>query len=118
MVQKNDIGYFSVPMGIYPRTLFIVKGKDKRKVIQDNFMAINGNDLIFDEDTTTDGCVWKVIERDSNLYGCLVWINGNTTIETISHEATHVAFETFRDIGGVADEDNQEPFTYLVGWVA
>ena len=118
MVQKNDIGYFSVQMGIYPRTLFIVKGKDKRKVIQDNFMARNGNDLIFDEDTTTDACVWQVIERDSNLYGCLVWINGNTTIETISHEATHVAFETFRDIGGVADEDNQEPFAYLVGWVA
>ena len=118
MVQKNDIGYFSIHMGIYPRTLFIVKGKDKRKVIQDNFMARNGNDLIFDEDTTTDACVWQVIERDSNLYGCLVWINGNTTIETISHEATHVAFETFRDIGGVADEDNQEPFTYLVGWVA
>ena len=48
MVQKNDIGYFSVPMGIYPRTLFIVKGKDKRKVIQDNFMARNSRDLIFD----------------------------------------------------------------------
>jgi cation transport regulator ChaB len=30
----------------------------------------------------------------------------------------HVAFETFRDIGGLADEDNQEPFAYLVGWVA
>ena len=34
----------------------------------------------------------------------------------ISHEAVHVAFETFRDIGGIADEDNQEPFAYLVGW--
>ena len=34
MEQKNDIGYFSVKMGIYPRTLFIAKGKDKKKVIK------------------------------------------------------------------------------------
>ena len=25
MINKNDIGYFSVNMGIYPRTLFIAK---------------------------------------------------------------------------------------------
>ena len=118
MAQKNDIGYFSIHMGIYPRTLFIVKGKDKRKVIQDNFMARNGNDLIFDEDSTTDACVWKVIERNSNTHGFLIWMCGKFTVDNIAHEATHVAFETFRDIGGVADEDNQEPFTYLVGWVA
>ncbi len=31
MINKNDIGYFSVNMGIYPRALFIAKGKDKRK---------------------------------------------------------------------------------------
>ena len=118
MEQKNDIGYFSVPMGIYPRTLFIVKGNDKRKVIQDNFMDRNGNDLIFDEDTTTDACVYQVIERDSNKYGFLVWCVCNVSTDIIAHESVHVAFETFRDIGGVADEDNQEPFTYLVGWVA
>ena len=118
MVQKNDIGYFSVPMGIYPRTLFIVKGKDKRKVIQDNFMARNLSDLIFDEDTTTDACTWKVIERKSNTHGFLVWLYNNINTDVIAHESTHVAFETFRVIGGIADDDNQEPFAYLVGWVA
>lgn len=118
MIQKNDIGYFSVPMGIYPRTLFIVKGKDKRKVIQDNFMARNLSDLIFDEDTTTDACTWEVIERNSNTHGFLVWLYNNINTDVIAHESTHVAFETFRDIGGIADEDNQEPFAYLVGWVA
>jgi hypothetical protein len=118
MEQKNDIGYFSVPMGIYPRTLFIVKGKDKRKVIQDNFMARDLSDLIFDEDTTTDACTWEVIERNSNTHGFLIWLYNNINTDVIAHESTHVAFETFRDIGGLADEDNQEPFAYLVGWVA
>ena len=117
-ITKNDIGYFSVHMGIYPRTLFIIKGKDKRKVIQDSFMDRNDNDLIFDEDTTTDACTWKVIERNSDTHGFLIWMCGKFTVDNIAHEATNVAFETFRDIGGIADEDNQEPFTYLVGWVA
>ena len=110
--------YFSAKMDIYPRTLYIVKGKDKKKVIQDNFMARNGDDLIFDDDTTTDACVWSVIEKNRNTHGFLVWICRHADTDEIAHESTHVAFETFRDIGGVADEDNQEPFAYLVGWIA
>ena len=42
MEQKNDKGYFSVEMGIYPRTLFIAKGKDKKNVIKENFTDRNG----------------------------------------------------------------------------
>lgn len=118
MINKNDIGYFSVNMGIYPRTLFIAKGKDKRKVIQDNFTDRNGKSLIFDENDTTAACEWEVIEKDSDTFGFLVWVYSSADVEYIAHESTHVAFETFRDIGGVADEDNQEPFAYLVGWVA
>ena len=117
-ISKNDIGYFSVGMGIYPRILFIVKGKDKKKTIQDNFADSNGGELCFDDDTNMGGCVWNVIERGSNAHGFLVWICDVFTTGDIAHESTHVAFETFRDIGGIADEDNQEPFAYLVGWVA
>jgi hypothetical protein len=69
MEQKNDIAYFSVPMNIYPRILYIAKGKDKRRAIQNNFTDRNLNDLIFDEDT--DACTWEVIERNSNTHGFL-----------------------------------------------
>jgi hypothetical protein len=47
MEQKNEIAYFSVPMNIYPRILYIAKGKDKRRAIQNNFTDRKGNDLIF-----------------------------------------------------------------------
>ena len=118
MEQKNDKGYFSVEMGIYPRTLFIAKGKDKKNVIKENFTDRNGNELIFDENDTTAACEWEVIDKNDDTFGFLVWIYGKSDIEYISHESTHVAFDAFRDIGGIADEDNQEPFSYLVGWVA
>ena len=61
----------------------------------------------------------KQLRKDiDNIHGFLVWIDKNVSFNAIVHESTHVAFETFRDIGGIADEDNQEPFAYLIGWVA
>lgn len=40
------------------------------------------------------------------------------TTSIISHEATHAALEIFDYVGAVVDPKNQEPFTYLVGWIA
>ena len=119
MEQKNDIGYFSANMGIYPRQLYIARGNDKLKVIKDNFTSRDGEELIYDNDgdKTSASCMWSVIEKTTGYYGFLVWLRGKNPKSDIAHEATHVAFETFRDIGGVADEDNQEPFAYLVGWI-
>ena len=113
---KNDIGYFSAYMGIYPRTLYIVKG-DNDKCIKDNFKARDDNELITDKFQETDGSrTWSVIEKGTGKFGFLVQLKNLDYYNDISHEAVHVAFETFRDIGGIADEDNQEPFAYLVGW--
>jgi hypothetical protein len=41
MEQKNDKGYFVVDMGIYPRKMYIVKGRNSGKVITDNFKGRN-----------------------------------------------------------------------------
>ena len=40
------------------------------------------------------------------------------TIEVISHESVHAASEIMRYIGGRIEVGNQEPFAYLVGWIA
>lgn len=118
MAQKNDIGYFSAEMGIYPRTLYIVKGNDKYKVISENFLSREYEELEIEKRDDSDGsCMWSVVERNTDKFGYLVKLNRVESKGDIAHEATHVAFETFRDIGGVADEDNQEPFAYLVGWI-
>ena len=59
--------YFSAKMGIYPRTLFIVKGKNKQKVIRDNFMARTGDELTFnDKNIPVEACEWEVIEKKSS----------------------------------------------------
>lgn len=42
----------------------------------------------------------------------------NITAETIAHEAAHAALYLFKFIGNNVHFDNQEPFAYLVGWIA
>ena len=117
--KSEEIGYFSMHFGIYPRMLYVIKGSNKNKVITDNFVGRDGkSNLIVDNYDDSDGSrTWPVIERNTDKYGFLVQIKRVKNSSDLAHEATHVAFELFRDIGGIADEDNQEPFAYLVGWV-
>lgn len=118
MEKKDDIGYFSIDFGIYPRTLYIVKGNNKNKVISDNFMSREETDLdVSDRDCTDGSRTWSVIERNSKKFGFLVQLKRVNDNSEMAHEATHVVFDLFRDIGAYADEENQEPFAYLVGWV-
>jgi hypothetical protein len=118
MEKKDEIGYFSIEFGIYPRVLYIIKGNDKNKIISDNFMSREETDLeVIDHDRSDGSRTWSVIERNSKKWGFLVQLKRVTDKSEMSHEATHVAFELFKDIGAYADEENQEPFAYLVGWV-
>lgn len=38
--------------------------------------------------------------------------------KNIAHESTHAALEIFDYVGALISSDNQEPFAYLVGWIA
>lgn len=52
-----------------------------------------------------------------------IWIFGvcvqsHLSVGDIAHESVHVATELFSEIGAIHTPDNQEPFAYLVGWIA
>lgn len=115
--KKDDIGYFSISFGLYPRVLYVTKGNVNKKVYRDNFMSRNGDDLNLDFNGEDGSCTWSVIEKNSNTYGYLVRLHRVQGNNDLAHEATHVALELFRDIGAEVDIDNQEPFAYLVGWI-
>lgn len=40
------------------------------------------------------------------------------TDANITHEATHAALEIFHYVGAYPNPKNQEPFSYLCGWIA
>nr|DAG74056.1 MAG TPA: Thermolysin metallopeptidase, catalytic domain [Caudoviricetes sp.] len=48
---------------------------------------------------------------------CLVWMPPTASINTVAHEATHVAMNLMRDCGIAPDLHNQEVMAYLIGYI-
>jgi len=106
---------------IYPRKLWVVKGLNK-KDLNNTFAYRNGSEIEFEYENGNESLATvfpNVILKDNGKYGYLVFIHSsNISVGAIAHEAVHVATELFSEIGAIHTKDNQEPFAYLVGWIA
>lgn len=103
---------------IYPRRLWVIKG-GLLGDIKEMFSQRDGKELdLGDEDY--DALTYSVMLKDTKKLGELIWFPEETSIdhEKVTHESVHAAMDIFRDIGADIDTDNQEPFAYLVGWIA
>lgn len=49
--------------------------------------------------------------------GDVLWLPADAGAGTIAHECTHAALNIFRRRGIAVDLDNQEPTTYLIGYL-
>lgn len=49
--------------------------------------------------------------------GDVIWLPPDAGAGTIAHECTHAALNIFRRRGVAVDLDNQEPTTYLIGYL-
>ncbi len=104
---------------VYPRKLYVARGSDV-EVLHKYFVQRDGSVIGFGDDADNPS-VCSVIPCMSTVdgkFGVLVLMRGDMGVSDVSHEAVHVAMGVFRDIGSYVDADNQEPFAYLVGWVA
>ena len=102
---------------VYPRRVWIVKG-GKLDALKDMFCKRDMSDINFEG--LYEGYVDSVQRREDGAYGELIWFPQVTAMPTshICHEATHAAIDIFDDCGCRIDAENQEPFAYLVGWIA
>lgn len=114
-MSKTQIHEFNPE--IYPRKVWIVKG-GRLEVLKDYFCKRDMSDIHFEGQY--EGFVDSVLRREDGMYGELIWFpKANAMpIGHIAHEATHVAVDIFDDCGCRIDAENQEPFAYLVGWIA
>lgn len=105
---------------IYPRRIWVVKGCNEQ-FIKDKFTERLGEEIVF-ENTEGNESACTVLPnvrlKSSGNYGYLVYIQSRLSVRDIAHESAHVATELFSEIGAYLTPDNQEPFAYLVGWVA
>lgn len=57
--------------------------------------------------------------KQTGKYGALVVLwEDNPTKGHVAHESGHVAITMLSELGIALHVDNQEPITYMIGWVA
>ena len=108
------MGIYQFDPQIYPRKLWVAVGAS-REELQERF-----GDELKELDEGCDADTVVVQQKEPLLGGVLIRFENLADIRTnnIAHEATHAALVIFDFIGGRIDYYNQEPFAYLVGWVA
>lgn len=105
---------------IYPRKLWVVKGGDVNS-LKDMFAQANEEELQLSDVDAHAALTYSVMMKDkSKLLGELIYFCSSKFMdaEKTTHEAVHAALDIFSDMGCMVDYDNQEPFAYLVGWIA
>lgn len=124
MTKKKHIDTYS---SIYPVDLVVANETVTLKDLQKQYSYDNEEELtedIIDGLASTSRC------RDKNTgkYVILVKYNHNTTVKgddkrlcfinTISHEAVHVAMDIYSFVGEkVYPNDENELLAYLIGWI-
>lgn len=100
---------------IYPRKLWVSVGASTEE-LQERF----GKEDIKDFDESYYAETMALQQKEPLLGGVLVRFQDLKAMspENIAHEAAHVAIEIFDYCDCRIDVDNQEPFSYLVGWIA
>ena len=100
---------------IYPRLVWVVIGEKKSAPLSDRFEEID------DMDESTAACVKPTYDRINNKGGVLIRFAARKyacDVKVVSHESVHAALAIFDYTGCIISPDNQEPFCYLVGWIA
>lgn len=95
---------------LYPRLLWIAVGKDK---LEDRFDLIE-----FPENTDAlTEAAYDSINKKGGVFIRFEKLN-DITAKNICHESFHAAMEIFDYIDAFPDIKNQEPFAYLISWIA
>ena len=104
---------------VYPRKIWVAVGGDIG-TLQASFCQNDGEQLDFKDVDKYGASTTAVTEKDTGLFGELIWFpkKPDMRFDYIAHEATHAAIDIFDDCGCRIDAENQEPFAYLVGWIA
>ncbi len=99
---------------IYPRLLWIAVNPKKEEI--DNFF---NEELKFDK-SQEKAIVYCASKKINNKAGCLIMFASkkDMDINTITHEASHVAIDIFTELSIEINDSNQEAFAYFIGWVA
>lgn len=104
---------FEFDPAIYPQTLWVSVCASTKEL----------NEFFSDMDDMDDDAIattYSVCKASSKELGVLIRFRNRLDItpSVVAHESTHAAMKIYEYVGAEVDMDNQEPFAYLVGWIA
>lgn len=106
---------------LYPRKLWVVKGKDAIASIQDMFQYNDGSEISLGDFVDKFYAItMNVINKKTEDLGVLIWMKYKTDVPSIAHEFVHFARYVFNDCGMTMgfEDGKDEHFAYLVGFCA
>ena len=116
MVDRYDLTIYPCKLWVCTdfkefKKRFRYENSDKEiEAIQDNCLAVTYS-LLVEKGTKDLGVAVVVLPNLKNL-------GGSKIVEVISHEASHVATIMFEWLGIRLDVNNDEPYPYLLGYIA
>ena len=119
--KKRDKRIHEFDPCIYPRKLWVMRA-DTPGDIDGVFCERNGENIVFDIEEGSEPVLTTfplVMLKQTGKYGTLVVLwEDNPTNGHVAHESGHVAITMLSELGIALHVDNQEPITYMIGWVA
>ena len=103
---------------VYPRKLFVAKGS--KSFVDEHFSNRDGSEIKVDY---SDAGAWahKVICKDNNNLGVLIWIECGVSPGDLCHEVIHAVNAYVHDLGttipNYEDKDFEEYAAYIGGWM-
>lgn len=98
---------------IYPRKLFVIEDLKELNL----FHGRGGEKEELENDPTVRGRVWPCVHKETQALGIAVYFR-EIWFDTIAHESTHIANVIFGDLGVAMNWEDDEHYSYLVGWIA
>lgn len=101
---------------VYGGVLTVCVGDDLAKLIRD--YKLGEPDIPALRQTVALTIPTMARSRGYDVGGWCVLLRPDADMDTVAHEATHVACMLLADRGADVEVNNSEPLAYLVGWAA
>ena len=120
-MTKLEDNIFQIELDIYNIDIVVAVGAKAFERLNELYTPIDEEyERLKEPAEDTPACTWERMKNSIGNRAILVWFQDAYALHHpsySSHEASHAAMYVWQHIGAKVDLDNQEPFSYLIGYI-
>ena len=120
-MTKLEDNIFQIELDIYNIDIVVAVGAKAFERLNELYTPIDEEyERLKEPAEDTPACTWERMKDSIGNRAVLVWFQDSYALQHpsySSHEASHAAMYVWQHIGAKVDLDNQEPFSYLIGYI-